>query len=259
MDFKANGFMYALGAIVVIFVIAQSVFFIVKSWKHAKELGIDTAKLKNTVVSSTLFTIAPAISILATVFALEKALGIVLPWIRLSVIGNLAYETTAAQTALDFWGASISTEVTDPQQFSTIAWAMTLGCIVPLLLLPIVCKKLQKKIGNAVTKTTSGNEKTKKLIDSLSAAAFIGIISAFVARAIAGTTNDEKTINAGFMSIAVLLVSIVTMVVLETICRKFKLEKLESFAMPIAMFAGMGAAILFEAVLPEAITQFVWR
>lgn len=259
MDFKANGFMYALGAIVVIFVIAQSVFFIVKSWKHAKELGIDTAKLKNTVVSSTLFTIAPAISILATVFALEKALGIVLPWIRLSVIGNLAYETTAAQTALDFWGASISTEVTDPQQFSTIAWAMTLGCIVPLLLLPIVCKKLQKKIGNAVTKNTSGNEKTKKLIDSLSAAAFIGIISAFVARAIAGTTNDEKTINAGFMSIAVLLVSIVTMVVLETICRKFKLEKLESFAMPIAMFAGMGAAILFEAVLPEAITQFVWR
>lgn len=259
MDFKANGFMYALGGIVVVFVIVQSVFFIAKAWKHAKELGIETAKLKNTVVSSILFTIAPAISILATVFALEKALGIVLPWIRLSVIGNLAYETTAAQTALDYWGTSISSEVTDPQQFSTITWAMTLGCIVPLLLLPFVCKKLQKKIGKAINKTEGTNEKQKKLVDSASAAAFIGIISAFVARAIAGTTNDEKTLNAGFMSISVLLVSIVTMVVLETLCKKFKLEKLEPFAMPIAMFAGMGAAILFEAVLPDAVTQFVWR
>lgn len=259
MDIKANGFMYALGGIVVVFVIAQSIFFIAKSWKHAKRLGIDSAKLKNTVVSSILFTIAPAISILATVFALEKALGIVLPWIRLSVIGNLAYETTAAQTALDFWGASISSEVTDPQQFSTIAWAMTLGCIVPLLLLPFVCKKLQKKIGNAVAKTEEKGEKSKKLVDSISAAAFIGIISAFVARAIAGTTNDEKTMNAGFMSIAVLLVSVITMSILEAICIKFKLEKLEPFAMPIAMFAGMGAAILFAAVLPETVTSFVWR
>ena len=259
MDFKANGFMYALGGIVVVFVIAQSIFFIAKAWKHAKELGIDNAKLKNTVVSSTLFTIAPAISILATVFALEKALGIVLPWIRLSVIGNLAYETTAAQTALDFWGASISSEVTDPQQFSTIAWAMTLGCIVPILLLPFVCRKLQKKIGSAVSKSKGTNEKMQKLIDSVSAAAFIGIISAFVARAIAGTTNDEKTLNAGFMSISVLVVSIVVMVVLEMICKKFKLEKLESFAMPIAMFAGMGAAVLFNAALPETVTQFVWR
>ena len=39
-------------------------------------------------------------SILATVLALASALGYVLPWIRLSVIGHLAYETVAAEAAL---------------------------------------------------------------------------------------------------------------------------------------------------------------
>ncbi len=254
MDFKENWFMYALALGVVAFITVQSVFFISKSWKHAKELGIDKDKLKNTVVSSILFTIAPAVSILATVIVLANALGIVLPWIRLTVIGNLAYETTAAQSAVEAMGGTLSNPITDPQQFSTVAWAMTIGSIAPLLLLPFVCKKLQKKIGNAVNKS----ESSKKLGDAISAAAFIGIISAFIARAIAGTTSDG-TGNAGFMSIAVLIVSMVVMVILETLCKKFKLEKFSSFTMPISMFIGMGAAMLFEAVLPETLTSFIWR
>ncbi len=261
-NFKESGFMYALAAFVVVFVIVQSMFFIFKSWKHAKELGIEKEKLKNTVISSIMFTVAPAISILATVIVLANALGIVLPWIRLSVIGNLAYETTAAQSAVETMGGTLSEAVTDYQQFSTIAWAMTIGSIAPLLMLPFVCKKLQKKIGSAVNK----NENSKKFGDAISAAAFIGIISAFIARSLAGTgeaLTPERVPNpatdAGFMSISVLVVATVAMVILETICKKFKLEKLSSFTMPISMFIGMGAAMLFEAVLPSTITDWVIR
>ncbi len=257
-DFKESWFMYVIALGVVVFVTIQSVFFIVKSWKHAKELGIKKETLKNTVVSSILFTIAPAISILATVLALANAIGIVLPWIRLTVIGNLAYETTAAQTAVEAMGSTLSVPVTDPQQFTTVAWAMTLGSIAPLLLLPFVCKKLQKKIGATVNKS----ESSKKLGDMISAAAFIGIISAFIARALAGGVKDTATGKivgeAGFMSIAVLLVAVIAMVILETVCRKKKLEKLESFTMPISMFIGMGAAILFEKFLPAWLTSFTW-
>ena len=254
MDFKENTFMYVIALCVVAFVTLQSVFFIVKSWKHAKELGIKKETLKNTVVSSILFTVAPAISILATVIVLANALGIVLPWIRLTVIGNLAYETTAAQTAVEAMGGTLTSPITDYQQFSTVAWAMTIGSVAPLLMLPFVCKKLQSKIGSAVNK----NEKAAKLGDAISAAAFIGIISAFIARAIAGTTSDGAG-NAGFMSISVLIVAIVAMVILEAICKKWNLEKLRPFTMPIAMFIGMGAAMLCEAVLPANITEFVWR
>lgn len=275
-DFKSDGIMFLIALGVIVFVIAESVFFIVKSWKRAKKLGISVETLKNTVTSSAVFTVAPAISILVTVFALANSLGIVLPWIRLSVIGNLAYETTAAQTTLDFWGISLSKAVEDPQQFATIAVAMTVGSIAPLLLVPFVCKKLQKKVGSALQKSSKGSN----LGDIISASAFIGIISAFVAREINGMTvatsvkevagevvkdaqgNIEKiktiTGSAGVVSILVLICSMLFMAILSFICKKFKLAKLESFAMPIAMFAAMAMAILFMHVLPESITGMTW-
>jgi hypothetical protein len=261
--------MYAIALAVVAFVTLQSVFFIVKSWKHAKELGIKKETLKNTVVSSILFTVAPAISILATVLVLANALGLVLPWIRLTVIGNLAYETTAAQTALDFWGTTINSAVGDKQQFATIAWAMTLGSIAPLVLIPFLCKKLQKKVGETVNKS----EKSQKFGDAISAAAFIGIVMAFVSREIYSVTTQTVTAenaagqiekvkmisgSAGFMSILVLICAIVFMLVLDIVCKKFKLTKLEPFAMPIAMFAAMGMAVLFTNVLPENLVSHGW-
>ena len=268
-DFRTSPVILAVALGIVVFVLAQSVFFLVKSWKKGKELGISSETLKNTAITSALFTVAPAISILATVLVLANALGIVLPWIRLTVIGNLAYETTAAQTALDFWGTTINNAVEDKQQFATIAWAMTLGSIAPLILVPFLCKKLQKKVGDVVNK----NEKTQKLGDAISAAAFIGIVFAFVAREINGYTATTITQAAadgsvekikqisgssGAMSIFVLLASMILLVVLEALCKAFKLEKLQSFAMPLAMFGAMGIAILLTNVLPPEIVNHGW-
>lgn len=268
-DFKTSGFMYAIALIVIGFVVVQSVFFLVKSLKRARELGIAKETLRTTMISSAMFTVAPAISILATVIVLANALGIVLPWIRLSVIGNLAYETTAAQSALDFWGDTLNNSVTDPQKFATITWAMTLGSIAPLILLPFLCKKLQKKVGETVNKS----EKSQKFGDAISAAAFIGIVMAFVSREIYSVTTQTVTAenaagqiekvkmisgSAGFMSILVLICAIVFMLVLDIVCKKFKLTKLEPFAMPIAMFAAMGMAVLFTNALPENLVSHGW-
>lgn len=268
-DFRTSPAIFAVALGVIVFVLAQSTFFLVKSWKKGKELGISVETLKNTVISSAVFTVAPAISILATVLVLANALGLVLPWIRLSVIGNLAYETTAAQTALDFWGTTINSAVGDKEQFATIAWAMTLGSIAPLILIPFLCKKLQKTVGKAVNK----NENSKKLGDAISAAAFIGIVFAFVAREINGYTATTITQAAadgsvekikqisgssGAMSIIILISAMVLLVILEAICKKFKLEKLESFAMPLAMFGAMALAILFTNILPDSIVSHGW-
>lgn len=252
-DFKESGFMYLVAFIVIGFVVIQSVFFIVKAWKHARELGISKETLKNTVISSVMFTIAPAISILATVIVLASALGIVLPWIRLSVIGNLAYETVASSTMLDVMGASLSTPITEPKQFGAVAWVMTLGTSFALVLLPIFCKKIQQKIGSAFQK----NEKTSRLGDILSAAAFIGIIAAFVARAVYGKTADGVG-DAGFMSICTLVTAMILSVALEAICAKFDLKKLQPFAMPLSMFGAMGMAVLLNQIVPESIAAFTW-
>ena len=90
MEFSTNSlFMYIIAIVVILFVLAQSGFFLVRAYRRGKELGIDSGKLKKTIVSTAVFTIAPALSILIGIVTLSKFLGIPLPWIRMSVIGAL--------------------------------------------------------------------------------------------------------------------------------------------------------------------------
>lgn len=265
MDFKTSPLMYGLALFVIIFVIVQSVFFMLKASKRAKEIGMDKAIVKQTIISSVLFTIAPAISILATVLALASALGIVLPWIRLSVIGNLAYETVAADTALGVIGSSLANEVTDPKAFSTIAWAMTIGSCFPLVLLPFLCKKVHKamnKVMGGKKETAEGEVPAEKksgvnIGDVISASAFIGIVAAFISRAVAGV--EKGGVSAGFMSISVMLSAMIFTIALDWLCKKKNLKKLEAFVLPIAMFGAMGIAVLFTQVLPADLVNFTWR
>ena len=242
--FKESKLMYGLAAAVIVFVLAQSFFFMIKAWKQGKKLGLSSQTMRSTVTSSVLFSIAPAVSVVATVIVLAKALGIVLPWIRLSVIGNITYETTAAEAALNVFGSSVSEPVQDPQQFSAIMWVMTIGCIFPLILLPIFLKTIQKKIGHAA-------QTNAQLADVISAAAFIGLIAAFIARSLAGVgTKDNPADGAGTMSLLVLIISILLMVILTKLCDRFKLRWLENFTMPLSMIGAMAAAILLTRYLP---------
>ena len=94
MEFNSNSaFMYVVVAVVIAFVLLQSVVFFIKAWRRGKELGMDMKALKKGVASSAIFTIAPAFAILLGVVALSNALGFPLPWLRLSVIGSLTYES----------------------------------------------------------------------------------------------------------------------------------------------------------------------
>jgi len=254
-DFRQSPFMYALGGAVVVFVIAQSLFFLVKAWKRGREIGVPAATLRGTVTSSVLFTIAPSTAIAATVLALSNSLGLVLPWIRLSVIGNLSYEATAAAAAADGLGIAggLSAPVTEPAAFSAIAWVMTVGSVFPLILLPLFLKKIQAKIGKAA----KGNP---QWIDLMSAAAFIGLIGAFVARALAAKGEaDRAGDGAGVLSVLTLVTAIAVMLLLELLVEKKGWKWAQPFTMPVSMFAAMGAAVLFAHILPEQIAFLVWR
>lgn len=271
-NFKENGFMYAIAAMVIAFVLFQSVFFIVRAWRHGKKVGLTTKDMKNAITSSALFTIAPAIAILATVVTLASTLGIVLPWIRLSVVGNLQYEVTAAQAAMESFkdGESVAVfgqEITDPKIFAAVAWVMTIGVIFSLVLLPLFFKKFQQKFSKIPLLNSDEKGGENKFGDIISASTFIGLISAFIGNALAGKASTIKTpeglqqigMGAGIMSLAVLVTSVVVLLVLQKLCQKFKWDKFEPFVMPLSMFAGMGMAILIYNVLPENIAMFEWR
>ncbi|HBL41305.1 MAG TPA: DUF5058 domain-containing protein [Ruminococcaceae bacterium] len=256
MDFKSTLPMYLIGGALVLFVIAQSLFFLIKAWKRGKQLGITSHTLRGTVSTSAMFTIAPAIAILATIISLAGSLGLVLPWVRLSVIGNITYEATAAQATMDALHhvGGMAVEVTDKKIFASIAWVMTVGSVFPLLLLPIVTKPIQKKLNSAVSKSKSN------LPDILAAAAFIGLIGAFIARAVAGKGVDTVIGDgAGVLSVITLVSAVVFSLVLEFICKRFKLQWLQTFVMPLSMILAMGIAVLAFNLLPEDIALLEWR
>ncbi len=278
VDFKESPALYLIAGAVILFVLAQSVFFLVKAWQHGKELGIDKKKLKNAVTSSALFTIPSALSVLATVIALAPALGLVIPWVRLSVIGNLMYETTAAEAAMEAFGhqGGIAVPVTDPEVYAGVAWVMTLGICFSLVVLPFLAKPLNKKFLSAGKKEAeevkadsenaapADTKKKRNLGDFINKfatpAIFIGLIGAFIARAIIGAGKPETFGDgAGVLSIITLVVAVVVSILLEIFAKKLKLTWLEPFVMPIGMIIAMIAAIIFFNVLPEDIAMLEWR
>ena len=117
MQFSVNSpIIYVMVGAIIALVLAQSVFFLVRAIKRARELGISSSTVKKTISSAAVFTIAPAIAVLVGVVALSKSLGVALPWLRLSVIGSITYETVAAGNALEAAGSSAGTTITDPAE-----------------------------------------------------------------------------------------------------------------------------------------------
>ena len=147
MDFKESTGLYLIAGGVILFVLAQSVFFLVKAIKQAKVLGISKKKIRDVITSSAVFTIPSALSVLATVIVLAPSLDLVIPWVRLSVLGNLLYETKAAGDAMTSLGqeGGISSVITDPEIFAGVAWVMTLGICFSLVILLLVAMPLNKK------------------------------------------------------------------------------------------------------------------
>ena len=271
MDFKESTGLYLIAGGVIAFILVQSIFFLVKAWKQGEKLGIDKKKLRNAITSSAVFTIPSALSVLATVIVLAPSLGLVIPWVRLSVLGNLLYETKAAGDAMSALGqeGGISSTITDPAVFTGVAWVMTLGICFSLVILPFVAKPLHKKMLNLGKKNETeeaGEKKEKKsngiggFIDLLTPAVFIGLIGAFVARAIAGKGKPETFGDgAGVVSVITLVVAVGASLLLEYISKKFKLTWLEPFVMPIGMIIAMVMAVVAYNVLPPELAILEWR
>lgn len=233
MSFDVNdSFLYGIVAVVIAFVVLQSVVFLVKAWRRGRALNMDAALLKKTVVTSAIFTVAPAFAILLGVIALSKALGFPLPWLRLTVIGALTYETTAAASAASAVGASLSEKIADPKVYATIAWVMSLGIIPGLILVPIFGKKIE----NGLIKIKN---KDARWGDIFMTGLFLGMISAFLGVVFA-KVGEGLT---GWIPVFVMLVSALLMLLCGLIRKRTGAKWIEDYALPISMLGAMALSI----------------
>lgn len=243
MPFSVNSpVIFAVVAGIIVLVLAQSVFFLVRAIKRAKQLGIASSVIKKTVSSSAVFTIAPAVAVLVGVVALSKSLGLPLPWLRLSVIGSITYETVAAGNALEAAGMSAAVTVTDPSIYVTIAWVMTVGIAAGLVFVPFVTKKLQ----NGLTKVRMKDKKWGEIFNN---AMFLGMISAFLGYVFCDVGLIVHGDTSGLVPVCVMITAAVVMAVCGLIATKAKIRWLTDYALPLSLVAGMASAIPFNALL----------
>ena len=239
MEFNINStFLYLLAVCVVLFVLVQSIFFLIRAYRRGKQIGITTETLRKTIVSTAIFTVAPAISILLGVVTLSKFLGIPLPWIRMSVIGAITYELPAATSTANALSISLSEAITDPKIYTAIAWVMTLGIMPSIVLPPILMKKIQGGMIRIKNKDT-------KWGDIFMAAMFLGMISAFLGMVFADVRSGLK----GFIPIFVLLVSAAIMGICGILIKKFQMKWLETYALSISMIGAMLFAVLITPLI----------
>ena len=175
MEFYVNHpILFLLAGIIIAAVLGQSVYFLAKALKRSKEIGMDQAKLMKTIKTAAVFTVAPAVAIVISVITLAKSLGLPLPWLRLSVVGSLSYETIAASNAVSAMGLELGKiSALDARQYLNIVLVMTISIMVGIWLVPVLSKKL---LGGM----SSLEAKDKKWADILQNAMFIGMIAAFL-------------------------------------------------------------------------------
>ena len=263
-----NGFnpdswvMYLMYALIVVFISAEAIFYLVKSVKKAKQIGMDMTKIKKVIKTSASFSVLPAIGIGIGVVTLIGSLGITVPAIRLSVIGALQYETQMADGA-----AKAITGSTDgltllmqrgvtAQDYVTIITLMTVAIIAGPILVVLFYKKLQPKLAklgamkvggsvdpDAATKNLESDAKKANpnginLGDLAFQISFIGMIIGYIAMSIGAIAAMPGRITSYYNFIAV-IVAALFMVLSDFLVKKFNWKWLDDFSVAFSMLFAM--------------------
>ncbi len=129
MDYMkvANGqILFFLCAVVIIFVITQSIVFLKMAWKRGgMEIGLGKEKMMEAVKTSAVFAIVPSIPIVIALIAISPVLGLPFSWMRLSVIGSQSYEIIAAEIGAKSMGGILS--LTDPGYTAEVFFQILCG------------------------------------------------------------------------------------------------------------------------------------
>lgn len=263
-----NGFnpdswvMYLMYALIVVFISAEAIFYLVKSVKKAKKIGMDMTKIKKVIKTSASFSVLPAIGIGIGVVTLIGSLGITVPAIRLSVIGALQYETQMADGAAKAITGStdgltllIQRGVT-AQDYATIVTLMTVAIIAGPILVVLFYKKLQPKLAklgamkvggsvdpDAATKNLESDAKKANpnginLGDLAFQVSFIGMIIGYIAMSIGAIAAMPGRITSYYNFIAV-IVAALFMVLSDFLVKKLNWKWLDDFSVAFSMLFAM--------------------
>lgn len=207
--------LYVIGIILISYVLFESVLFYKKAYEKGLELGISKRQLLESTRFSVIFSLVPSIPILIGLVTMIPLFGdVIVPWIRLSVVGSVSYETYAAMAIKN--GAQVTTLFEDLQVYSTTLWTMTVSIMSGAVILLFFYHSYQNKL-------SSIREKDAAWSKILIAAMFMGLVS---------TIGAQQITLGGYHTLA-LLISMGLMAIFGGLSLKFKW--VEEFALPLSI------------------------
>lgn len=237
--------MYAICGGMIAFVAIVCVVFMVRAYRAGLAMGIDKTKLRRTITSSATFSFLPSVGILLGVIALAGSLGTPWPWLRLSVIGALHYETQVAQAAAEQVGmSSLSAAEMTPEGFTTIALLMSICIMWGMVLSVFFNKRYLGKLGSG----KSGSGGGAGFGDTAMTAMFIGLVSAYIGSYIGGFVSGDGlfSFSGSLIPLIVVLVAGLAMAGCIYLSEKKNLAWVESFSIAGSMLLGMAAAVIVK-------------
>lgn len=240
--------LYLISGLIILFVAGMSIFFLVRAYRAGIAIGMDKVKLKRAVTSSATFSLLPSISILLGVIALSGTLGLPLPWLRLSVVGALHYETSVADIAAKSIGLSgLNVEEMTLQAFTTIALLMTVGIIWGVICTALFGKSYSKKL----MKSTSGKQGGRSFGDSAMTAMFIGLITAYTGSYIGQLIqlkDGALVITGQYLQLVTFGFAAIAMAIFTYFAEKKNLAWLDNFSIAGSMLVGMAASVVCNLI-----------
>lgn len=228
---------YVLYGIVLAFVISLSLYYMLTAIKHAKQLGIESSKIKKVITTSATFSILPGLGIALGVVTLVGTLGVAFPAIRLSVVGSLQYETQMA-TAVGFGFAEKGITPDAATEFATMAMIMTIAICSGGVEVLFFYRLYQPKIGKLMAKTTGGKKGGVNIGDLIFQVSFIGMVIGYLAMSIE-TLAKNVTFVDGYYNFIAVLVAMGCMYVCDVLINKANWKWLDSFSTPLSMLFAM--------------------
>ena len=241
--------LYLVCGAIITFVALICVLFAVRAYRAGKAAGIDVSKMKRVITASATFAVLPSVGILLGVIALSGSLGTPWPWLRLSVIGALHYETQVAEAAAEAVGiGGLSRANMTSEAFTTIALLMSFCIMWGMVFVVINGKAYSSRLTSPKPANPKSGKKKLDLSgfgDTAMTAMFIGLVSAYIASYI-GTivsVNGLFSFTGSWLPLAVAAVAALAMYVFIRIREKWNAEWIDSFSVAGSMLIAMAAAI----------------
>ncbi len=207
-------------------VLLQSFLFVRKSLKVGKELGVTDAQIKSTVKIATVTSIGPSLGIAVGMVALLLSLGGPIAWYRLSYIGSVAYETTAAELGAQAAGEALGS--LSPTGFATAVWTMTLGAMGAPILTALFTDKMDK-----LQNIMAGGK--REMLPIISGCCIAGVFAFLTCDRV--FRFDAQTVAA--------LVGFASMALFSGFNKKAQKKWIHDWAFTLSMFIGMAVSMLF--------------